>query len=108
MPDPRHSPNAARARPRAVLLLLGAGLALSCHLDELLRAPQPTEGEQPPPPSGATAVRLAFTVQPATSRREAPITPAVEVTAVDQAGGTVATFTGEVDVDLTDGPEDAD
>ncbi|HET6922682.1 MAG TPA: hypothetical protein VFI16_06000, partial [Anaeromyxobacteraceae bacterium] len=99
-------PRRVPVRPRAAaLLLLGAGLGLACHLDDLLRAPPPPE-QQPPPPQ-EEAVRLTFTVQPGTARAHAAITPAVEVTAVDQSGGTVPGFDGQIEVDLATNPEDA-
>jgi hypothetical protein len=44
------------------------------------------------------ATRLAFTVQPATTLPGQPIQPAVKVTALDDLGNPVPTFTGEVTI----------
>jgi hypothetical protein len=54
----------------------------------------------------APATRLAFTVQPSTHSGGvlAPISPPVEVTALDQFGGTVPTFTGDVTVAIGTNP----
>src|SRR5437899_1503689 len=47
-----------------------------------------------------TATQLVFTVQPSTTVAGAPITPAVQVTALDAAGNPVPSFTGPVTVAL--------
>jgi len=50
----------------------------------------------PPPPPQAT--QLVFTVQPSKTPPGATITPAVEVTAVDDLGNRVTSFTGYVTI----------
>jgi len=88
---------------RLALILLGAGLAApACQLDELLRAPAPP-GSSNEGPGPAVAVRLAFTVQPATTVTGAAIAPAVLVAALDRDGNTVTSFTGSITVTLSNG-----
>ncbi|PYO45106.1 MAG: hemagglutinin, partial [Gemmatimonadetes bacterium] len=51
-----------------------------------------------------TATQLVFTVQPSTTVAGAPITPAVQVRALDAAGNPVPSFTGTVTVALGNNP----
>src|SRR5207245_3989421 len=51
-----------------------------------------------------TATQLVFTVQPSTTVAGAPITPAVQVTALDAAGNAVPSFRGPVTVALGNDP----
>jgi len=50
------------------------------------------------------ATQLAFTVQPSTSVAGTTITPALQVTAQDALGNTVASFTGDVTVAIVTNP----
>jgi hypothetical protein len=52
----------------------------------------------------APATQLTFSVQPSTTAAGCPITPAVEVTALDQFGGTATGFTGDVAVAIDSNP----
>jgi hypothetical protein len=54
----------------------------------------------PSPP----ATRLLFSVHPTTTTAGATITPAIQVRAVDGAGNTITTFTGNVRLDIRDNP----
>ena len=52
----------------------------------------------------AAATRLVFTVQPASTVAGTAITPAVQVTAQDNLGNTVTTFTGTVTIAIGNNP----
>jgi hypothetical protein len=100
--SPPHLVSTVRGWP-AVLGLVGA-LALgatACNVDALLTTP-----ETPGGPTGDSTgfARLVFSVLPQTVVAGRPITPAVEVTAQDEAGKTAATFTGEVTIRLETNP----
>jgi hypothetical protein len=84
------------------LSLAAAGLVAACQLDELLRAPN--QGPASTGPGTGTAVRLVFTVQPGATPAGAAISPAVQITAVDQGGGPAPSFTGIVTLSLADNP----
>ncbi len=51
-----------------------------------------------------TAAQLAFTVQPSTTPAGAPITPAVQATALDAFGNPATTFSGDVTVAIGTNP----
>ena len=53
-----------------------------------------------------TATRLAFAVQPANVSANHPMTPAIEVTVLDDGGGTVPDLVGSVTVSLGANPAD--
>src|SRR5215813_8772935 len=54
------------------------------------------------------SLHLVFTVQPSATVAGAPITPAVQVSVVDAAGQTVATFARAVTVEISDGTGNED
>lgn len=49
-------------------------------------------------------ITLSFIVQPTMSRANHPITPAVQVQAIDSTGATVTTFDGDITVDMAPNP----
>src|SRR5882762_7968117 len=61
------------------LLALVVLVAVSCHIDKLLK------GEKPPP-SEAPPARVAFSSPPSSARAGEPISPPVQVTVQDSAG----------------------
>src|SRR5438046_2071519 len=79
------------------LLAAMAGLVAAWHLDKLLQAPE-GEGPVPATPPPPQATQLVFTVQPSTTSAGATITPAVEVTAVDDQGRVATGYTGFITV----------
>ena len=57
--------------------------------------------------TGPVASRLAFTVQPSAATAGVVITPAIQVTAYDDAGAIVTSFTGTITIGLTANPNGA-
>ena len=86
-------PHSSLGRNASALVLVVAGLSLSCS------SSTPTTGGS----GGATAVKLAFIAQPTASVAGSAIGPAVQVEIQDASGATVAAATNTVSIAITSG-----
>ncbi len=107
-PSKQREKGIAQLAHGARLLVIASILLTSCQLDKLLSSGKLNDGSGNDDPPGGNvelvATRVSFDVQPSNAQAATAISPALQVSAKDESGATVTSFTGNITIEISANP----